>query len=88
MEYDSTLSALPSLPSLLGGATAVPSSDAGPSMASKIASWALFGGVPIQRVVVVGLGFLLIAAGIFSFRPARELVVTSAKGAAKAAAAA
>lgn len=46
----------------------------------------LFGGLTLQRVVFIILGLLLIAAGIFAFKPVRETVVTTAKEGAKAAA--
>lgn len=83
---------LPPLPSISDSQASVTPS---PSVASTIASGisnavtggvssALLGGLPIQRVVVIVLGLLLIAAGIFAFKPVRETVVTSAKAAAMA----
>lgn len=45
-------------------------------------------GITVQRVVMLIVGLLLIAAGIFSFKPVRETVIETAKTGAKAAAAA
>lgn len=56
------------------------------------ASGGLFGHLPgtdnfsIQSVVVILLGLLLIAAGIFSFREVRTQIITTVKTGAKAAA--
>ena len=96
IEIDTGLPPLPGISNLGGSGSSQTSSQtqatsgasSEPSMASKLASFALFGGIPIQRVVVLVLGLLFIAAGIFAFKPVRETIVTTAKTGAKAAAAA
>lgn len=92
---------LPSLPALgsfipAGGSSSdTPHDDSGPSIGSRVmgaigdaaTGGALSAsGLTVQRVVIVILGLLLIAAGIFAFKPVRETVVETAKTGAKAAA--
>src|SRR5579871_3966276 len=67
-------------------ATASPSSTAS-TVASAIGTAAVNALVPdaslfnisLSRAVAIGLGILLIAAAIFSFRPVRETVIEGAK---------
>lgn len=71
-----------------------PLTDEATSVASTVAKAAANAAVPsfltggLTNYVFIGLGFLLIAAGIFSFDKTRELVVDAAKTGAKTAAAA
>lgn len=88
------IDALPSLPSFAASTAnnSQPSSsvsDTASKVASAVvngASSAMFGGMTIQRITVIVLGLLLIAAGIFAFKPVRETVVSTAKEGATAAA--
>lgn len=94
----SGLSSLPQLPSLTdigkavgvspgplltGQTTPAPTGSTGSSLGSKL----LFGGLSLSQIVIILLGLLLIAAGIFSFDKTRELVVSGVKTGAKAVAA-
>ncbi len=83
------LPSLATLPSIMPSPSPATNSS-GDSVASKIissvASNLVFGGIPVQRAVIILLGFLLIAAGIFAFRPVRETVISTAKAGATAAA--
>lgn len=94
----SSLMSLPSLDDLssigdsLSSAASTAASAAG-SAASAAGSAvstgvqkALFGGLTLSQIVIIVLGLLLIAAGIFSFDKTRELVVSAGKAAGKAAA--
>jgi len=75
-----------------GAATAAPTPSGTPSPAPTVASptgsgLASFLGIPSTTDLVGGiLGLMLIAAGIFTFKPVRETIVTAAKTAATAAA--
>jgi hypothetical protein len=70
---------------LLGGST--PAGAVAGAIAGTIFPGAgLLFGMPTQRIVLIALGLLLIAAGIFAFRPVRETVIETAKTGAKAAA--
>lgn len=44
-------------------------------------------GVSASRLIAIIIGLIVLAAAVFSFRPAREVIVGTAKTAAKAAAA-
>jgi len=71
-------STLSSLPSLVGGGTPAPTQDstgAGPS-------W-LQGKLP--QYVTIGLGLVLIVAGLFQFKQVQQVTGAAAKGAAIAA---
>lgn len=58
--------------------------NAGAAVSGAPTSGGLFG-VTLGRVVIILLGLLLIAAGIFSFDKTRELVVEAGRTAAEAA---
>lgn len=82
----SALPILPDLPSLETAATTV--GKAAGSAASTVASYTLFGGIPLSNVVTIIVGLLLIGAGLFSMQKTRDVIVSTGAKAAKVAAAA
>lgn len=86
--------ALPGLPSLSDSTannsqTSASVTDTASKVAGAVingASSAMFGGMTIQRITIIVLGLLLIAAGIFAFKPVHETVISTAKEGAAAAA--
>jgi hypothetical protein len=85
----STLPGLPNLPDLSGNETAqkVASkvSDTASAVASSLNPTAKFLGGSIANFVLIILGLLFIAAGIFSFDKTREVITKAGKAAAAAA---
>ncbi len=75
---------LPNLPSLQGAASSA-ASAAGSAVSAVTNADSFLSGKETQIVLII-LGMLLIAAGIFSFDKTRELVVKAGKAAGTAAA--
>lgn len=84
----STLAPLPNLAGLQSaGSTAASAASAVASTAATVATGGLLGSGNLTKYVMILLGLLLIAAGIFSFDKTRELVVSATKTASEGAAA-
>ncbi len=89
-----SLPGLPSLPTLqnIGSAASSAASSTASAVANAAVTAATGGAVnstsSLTKYVMIGLGVLFIAAGIFSFDKTRELVVSTGKGVVKAGSAA
>ena len=86
------LTTLPTLPDLTNtleqGASSVGAIGTGISSGVATATKAVLGtggatiaGVSLTKIVMILLGLILIAAGIFSFKEARDVLVTAGKAA-------
>lgn len=70
----------------------LPSANTVSNAANKILGAALGGpaallfGVSASRLIAIAVGLILVAAAVFSFRPAREVIVGTAKKGAEVAA--